>query len=230
MNDTLYSLATVAIPMIVAIVFHEVAHGRMARLLGDHTAQDMGRLSFNPLRHVDPVGTVILPGMLALAHAPVFGWARPVPVDVRGLPHPRRAMMLVGAAGPAMNFALAVVAALGLGIMARLAPGAGAVAQFVAANLVNFLAINLFLACFNLLPLPPFDGSHIVEGLLPRPAAQAYARLRPLGFPIMLVLLVVLPWMMPSLDPVRAVVVPPVTWLADHYLALAELVAGRPLG
>ncbi|MDR6511540.1 Zn-dependent protease [Novosphingobium capsulatum] len=230
MNDTLYSLATVAIPMIVAIVFHEVAHGRMARLLGDHTAQDMGRLSFNPLRHVDPVGTVILPGMLALAHAPVFGWARPVPVDVRGLPHPRRAMMLVGAAGPAMNFALAVVAALGLGIMARLAPGAGAVAQFVAANLVNFLAINLFLACFNLLPLPPFDGSHIVEGLLPRPAAQAYARLRPLGFPIMLVLLVVLPWMMPSLDPVRAVVVPPVTWLADHYIALAEMVAGRPLG
>ncbi len=230
MNDTLYSLATVAIPMIVAIVFHEVAHGRMARLLGDHTAQDMGRLSFNPLRHVDPVGTVILPGMLALAHAPVFGWARPVPVDVRGLPHPRRAMMLVGAAGPAMNFALAVVAALGLGIMARLAPGPGAVAQFVAANLVNFLAINLFLACFNLLPLPPFDGSHIVEGLLPRPAAQAYARLRPLGFPIMLVLLVVLPWMMPSLDPVRAVVVPPVTWLADHYIALAELVAGRPLG
>ncbi|WP_062788501.1 site-2 protease family protein [Novosphingobium capsulatum] len=230
MNDTLYSLATVAIPMIVAIVFHEVAHGRMARLLGDHTAQDMGRLSFNPLRHVDPVGTVILPGMLALAHAPVFGWARPVPVDVRGLPHPRRAMMLVGAAGPAMNFALAVVAALGLGIMARLAPGPGAVAQFVAANLVNFLAINLFLACFNLLPLPPFDGSHIVEGLLPRPAAQAYARLRPLGFPIMLVLLVVLPWMMPSFDPVRAVVVPPVTWLADHYIALAELVAGRPLG
>ncbi len=230
MNDTLYSLATVAIPMIVAIVFHEVAHGRMARLLGDHTAQDMGRLSFNPLRHVDPVGTVFLPGMLALAHAPVFGWAKPVPVDVRGLPHPRRAMMLVGAAGPAMNFALAVVAALGLGVMARLAPGAGAVAQFVAANLVNFLAINLFLACFNLLPLPPFDGSHIVEGLLPRRAAQAYARLRPLGFPIMLVLLVVLPWMMPSLDPVRAVVVPPVTWLADHYLALAELVAGRPLG
>ena len=177
MNDTLYSLATVAIPMIVAIVFHEVAHGRMARLLGDHTAQDMGRLSFNPLRHVDPVGTVFLPGMLALAHAPVFGWAKPVPVDVRGLPHPRRAMMLVGAAGPAMNFALAVVAALGLGVMARLAPGAGAVAQFVAANLVNFLAINLFLACFNLLPLPPFDGSHIVEGLLPRRAAQAYARL-----------------------------------------------------
>ena len=125
MNDTLYSLATVAIPMIVAIVFHEVAHGRMARLLGDHTAQDMGRLSFNPLRHVDPVGTVFLPGMLALAHAPVFGWAKPVPVDVRGLPHPRRAMMLVGAAGPAMNFVLAVLAALGL--WERMAPHAAAI-------------------------------------------------------------------------------------------------------
>lgn len=229
MNDTLYQLATVAIPMIVAIVFHEVAHGRMARLLGDRTAQDRGRLSFNPLRHVDPVGTVFLPGMLALAHAPVFGWAKPVPVDVRGLPHPRRAMMIVGAAGPAMNFVLAAVAALGIGILARIEPGAGAVAQFVFDNLVNFLVINLSLACFNLLPLPPFDGSHIVEGLLPERAANAYARLRPLGFPIMLVLLVVLPWLMPAIDPVRALLVPPVAWLGEHYLTLASIVAGRPL-
>jgi len=228
-NDTLYNLATVALPMIVAIVFHGVAHGRMARLLGDRTAQDRGRLSFNPLRHVDPVGTVILPGMLALAHAPVFGWAKPVPVDVRGLPNPRRAMMLVGAAGPAMNFVLAAVAAVGIGILARIDPGPGAVAQFVADNLVNFLAINLFLACFNLVPLPPFDGSHIVEGVLPASAARAYGKLRPLGFPIMLALLVVLPWLLPSVDPVRALVVPPVMWLADHYLALAALVAGHPL-
>ncbi|GHD03733.1 site-2 protease family protein [Novosphingobium pokkalii] len=229
MNDTLYQLATVAIPMIVAIVFHEVAHGRMARLLGDRTAQDRGRLSFNPLRHVDPVGTVFLPGMLALAHAPVFGWAKPVPVDVRGLPHPRRAMMIVGAAGPAMNFALAAVAAVGIGILARIEPGAGLVAQFVFDNLVNFLVINLSLACFNLLPLPPFDGSHIVEGLLPERAANAYARLRPLGLPIILVLLVVLPWLMPAIDPVRALLVQPVSWLGEHYLALASLVAGRPL-
>lgn len=229
MNDALYQLATVAIPMIVAIVFHEVAHGRMARLLGDRTAQDRGRLSFNPLRHVDPVGTVFLPGMLALAHAPVFGWAKPVPVDVRGLPHPRRAMMIVGAAGPAMNFVLAAVAAVGIGILARIEPGAGAVAQFVFDNLVNFLVINLSLACFNLLPLPPFDGSHIVEGLLPERAANAYARLRPLGFPIILVLLVLLPWLMPAIDPVRALLVPPVSWLGEHYLALASIVAGRPL-
>ena len=107
--------------------------------------------------------------------------------------------------------------------------GAGLVAQFVLDNLVNFLVINLSLACFNLLPLPPFDGSHIVEGLLPERAANAYARLRPLGFPIILVLLVVLPWLMPAIDPVRALLVPPVSWLGEHYLALASLVAGRPL-
>ncbi|WP_179505098.1 MULTISPECIES: site-2 protease family protein [unclassified Sphingomonas] len=229
MNETLYTVATLAVPMIVAIVFHEVAHGRMALLLGDRTAKDLGRLSFNPLRHVDPVGTVILPGMLALAHAPVFGWARPVPVDVRGLPRPRRAMMLVGAAGPAMNFALAVVAALAIGVLARFVTGPGAVAQFVAANLVNFLAINLFLACFNLIPLPPFDGSHIVEGLLPERLARGYARLRPLGFPVILLLLIGLPWLFPAIDPLRTVIDPPVNWLADHYLALASLVAGRPL-
>jgi Zn-dependent protease len=230
MNDTLYTIATLALPMIVAIVFHEVAHGRMALLLGDRTARDLGRLSFNPLRHVDPVGTVILPGMLALAHAPVFGWAKPVPVDVRGLPRPRRAMMLVGAAGPAMNFALAAVAALAIGVLARFVTAPGAVAQFVADNLVNFLAINLFLACFNLIPLPPFDGSHIVEGLLPERLARGYARLRPFGFPVILLLLIGLPWLVPGLDPLRTVIDPPVTWLADHYLALAGLVAGRPLG
>jgi len=230
MNDTLYQIATVAIPMIVAIVFHEVAHGRVARWLGDHTAERQGRLSFNPLRHVDPVGTVILPGMLALAHAPVFGWARPVPVDLRGLPDPRRKMMLVGAAGPAMNFALALLAAIGIGLLARMAVAPGPVAQFVADNLVNFLAINLFLAMFNLLPLPPFDGSHIVEGLLPERLAQGYARLRPIGFPIVLALLVLVPWLIPSFDPVRAVVAPPVTWLADHYFAVSAWIAGHPLG
>ncbi|NMN06496.1 MULTISPECIES: site-2 protease family protein [unclassified Novosphingobium] len=229
MNETLYTVATLAVPMIVAIVFHEVAHGRMALLLGDRTAKDLGRLSSNPLRHVDPVGTVILPGMLALAHAPVFGWARPVPVDVRGLPRPRRAMMLVGAAGPAMNFALAVAAALAIGVLARFVTVPGAVAQFVAANLVNFLAINLFLACFNLIPLPPFDGSHIVEGLLPERLAPGYARLRPLGFPVILLLLIGLPWLFPGIDPLRTVIDPPVNWLADRYLALAGLVAGRPL-
>lgn len=229
MNETLYSVATLALPMIVAIVFPEVAHGRMALLLGDRTARDLGRLSFNPLRHVDPVGTVILPGMLALAHAPVFGWAKPVPVDVRGLPRPRRAMMLVGAAGPAMNFALAVVAALALGVLARFVTAPGAAAQFVADNMLNFLAINLFLASFNLIPLPPFDGSHIVEGLLPERLARGYARLRPLGFPVILLLLIGLPWLVPSLDPLRMVIEPPVTWLADQYMALASLVAGRPL-
>ena len=225
MNDTLYQLATVAIPMIVAIVFHEVAHGRMARLLGDRTAQDRGRLSFNPLRHVDPVGTVFLPGMLALAHAPVFGWAKPVPVDVRGLPHPRRAMMIVGAAGPAMNFALAAVAAVGIGILARIEPGAGLVAQFVFDNLVNFLVINLSLACFNLLPLPPFDGSHIVEGVLPRSWAQAYVRLRPVGF-LLFFALVALTWFGPTSGLLGHLIGPPVDWMLGRFDELVRWVSG----
>ncbi|GMM59553.1 site-2 protease family protein [Novosphingobium pituita] len=229
MMDTLYALATLAVPMIVAIVFHEVAHGRMARLLGDRTAERLGRLSFNPLRHVDPVGTVLLPGMLALAHAPVFGWAKPVPVDVSGLPRPRQAMMLVGAAGPAMNFALALLASVALGLEARFLSAPGVIGQFVADNLVNFLAINLFLGSFNLIPLPPFDGSHIVEGLLPTALADRYAQLRRLGMPLVLLLLVILPWLAPRFDLVRLVLAPPVLWLGGQFLALASLVAGHPI-
>lgn len=230
MMDTLYALATLAVPIIVAIVFHEVAHGRMALLLGDHTAQRLGRLSFNPLRHVDPVGTVFLPAMLALAHAPVFGWAKPVPVDVRGLPNPRRAMMVVGAAGPAMNIALAFVSAVALGVLARFVPDPGAVARFASDNLVNFLAINLFLAAFNLIPLPPFDGAHIVEGLLPEGLALRYARLRPLGMPLVMILLVILPWLAPRFDVLPVLLGPPVLWLGGQFMNLAAMIAGHPLG
>jgi Zn-dependent protease len=228
MNDTLYQLATVAIPMIVAIVFHEVAHGRMARLLGDRTAQDGGgsAQSAAPCRSgghrvsARHAGAGPCAGV-RLGQAGAGGRARPA-ASAPGDDDRRR-----GRAGD--ELCPCAVAAVGIGILARIEPGAGLVAQFVFDNLVNFLVINLSLACFNLLPLPPFDGSHIVEGLLPERAANAYARLRPLGFPIILVLLVVLPWLMPAIDPVRALLVPPVSWLGEHYLALASLVAGRPL-
>lgn len=227
MSDPLYQGAALILPLIMAIVFHEVAHGYVARRLGDPTASELGRLTLNPLRHVDPVGTVILPGMLALAHMPVFGWAKPVPVVPRRLRNPRRDMMLVALAGPGSNLILAALGALALGLLVRLADPAqpGPVIRFIALNLANFLSVNVFLALFNLLPIPPFDGSHVVEGLLPRPAAAAYARVRRTGFVLVLLLLVVLPQLVPGFDPVGRLVGPPVDWLLGHYMGLADLVA-----
>ena len=165
MSETILQAAALIVPLIIAIVFHEVAHGWAARALGDPTAAEMKRLSLNPLRHVDPIGTIVLPGFLALVKAPVIGWAKPVPVNKWRLRNPRFGMMAVAAAGPGTNFVLAAIGAVLLGLL--LEPD-GALMQvgltgFLATNLVNFLLINIFLALFNLLPIPPFDGSHIVE-------------------------------------------------------------------
>jgi len=229
LNETLYNAAALIVPLIVAIVFHEVSHGLVANMLGDPTAKERQRLSLNPFRHVDPVGTVILPGLLALVKAPVFGWAKPVPVIKQRLRNPRFGMMAVAAAGPGSNLVLAAAGAVLLGLLVR---GVGDTqpvepVRFIALNLSNFLSINIFLALFNLLPIPPFDGSHIVEGLLPPRAAAAYDKLRPLGFPLVFVLLIGLPYLIPGFDLVSRVVVPPVEWLGGHYLALAQAVAGR---
>ena len=230
MSDTLFQAATVIIPMILAIVYHEVAHGWMARALGDPTAAEMNRLSLNPIRHVDLVGTILLPGFLKLVGAPVFGWAKPVPVNKWRLRNPRYGMMAVAAAGPGSNLVLAGIGAVLLGLLLRsygnvqeLAP----LASFAAVNLFNFVLINIFLALFNLLPIPPFDGSHIVEGLLPPSASRAYGKFRPYGFPLIVILLIALPQLIPGFDPVGKVVVPPVQWLSDHYMGLAQTIAGR---
>lgn len=225
MQETLLQAAALIVPLIFAIVFHEVAHGWVARALGDPTAHRLRRLSLNPLRHVDPIGTVVLPGALAMAGAPVFGWAKPVPVDQRRLRNPRYGMMLVAAAGPLTNLILATLAAVLLGLFAR-SGASGSVAAFLALNLQNFILINIFLALFNLLPIPPFDGSHIVEGLLPRRAARGYAKLRPYGFPLLFLLLLVVPYIWPNLGIVERVVFPPVEWAASHYQALVRTVAG----
>ncbi len=225
--DGNWLVALVTIPaLVVAIVFHEVAHGWTALALGDPTAKEQRRLSLNPLRHVDPFGTVILPGLLFLSGAPVFGWAKPVPVIKQRLRNPRFGMMAVAAAGPATNFLLAALGAIALGLLARSGVEPMGPAGFAVASLVSFIAINLFLALFNLLPIPPFDGSHVIEGLLPRRAAQAYERLRPLGFPLLILLLVVLPWAFPGLGIVERVVLPPFEWAQGLYLALAQWIAG----
>ncbi len=228
MSDTVFQALALIVPLILAIVFHEVAHGYVAMLLGDPTAKEKRRLSLNPLRHVDPIGTVVLPGILALMKAPILGWAKPVPVNKWRLNNPRYGMMAVAAAGPGTNLVMAAVGAVLLGVVFRIWGGEEATPAllFIALNLQNFLLINIFLALFNLLPIPPFDGSHIVEGLLPRAAVPAYARLRPIGLPLVLVLLIVLPSLVPGFDIIGRFVLPPVKWVTGHYMALAQAVAG----
>lgn len=230
MNDTLFQVAALVIPLVIAIVFHEVAHGWTARLLGDPTAAQLGRLTLNPIKHVDPFGTIILPGMLKLAGLPVFGWAKPVPVVKGRLRNPRRDMMIVAAAGPGSNLVMALVGAVLLGLVMRGFAGGvepSLAVSFLAANLFNFILLNIFLALFNLLPIPPFDGGHIVEGLLPPQAARKYAAMHSKALLIMILLLVVLPWIAPSLNVVSWLVLPPVDWLSDHYLKIAQAVAGQ---
>ncbi|THD36234.1 MAG: site-2 protease family protein [Sphingomonas sp.] len=206
-DNTIYQIAVWLIPLVIAIVFHEVAHGYVARLLGDHTAERLGRLTLNPIRHVDPVGTLAVPMVLALAHAPIFGWAKPVPVVAARMRHPRRDMALVALAGPGTNLVLATITVLvaavsGLNLLAPVSIG------FVGDNLSNFLLINVFLAIFNLMPIPPFDGGHVVEAALPRPLAAQYARLHRYAFPVMLFLLVILPMVAPRANVVAQVVGP----------------------
>jgi Zn-dependent protease len=227
-NETLYQAAALILPLIFAIVFHEVAHGWTALALGDPTAKERKRLSLNPLRHVDPVGTIVLPGLLKLAGGPVFGWAKPVPVVKQRLRNPRVGMMIVAAAGPGSNFVMAALAAIALGLLAAggSAPQPFSVGGFAVYSLFLFIQLNLFLALFNLLPIPPFDGSHIVEGLLPEPLAARYERLRPLGFPLVLGLLVVLPWLIPAFDPLSYLLDVPFGWLLAQFLSLAQAVAG----
>ena len=212
-----WTVATWLIPLVIAIVFHEVSHGYVANALGDPTAKRLGRLTFNPIKHVDPFGTVILPMVLAVSGAPVFGWAKPVPVVTQRLRNPRYHMVLVALAGPGMNLLLALVAALAFAGLVAAEPQ-GLVGVFLIQNLINFMVINVFLAVFNMIPLPPFDGGHVVEGLLPRRAAVHYAKLRRVGFLLLIILLLVVPLLFPELKIIERTIGPPVSWILGHLL------------
>lgn len=227
MTDTLLQ-ALILIPcLIIAIVTHEVAHGRMALALGDTTARDLNRLSLNPLRHVDPVGTLLVPGALALVGAPVFGWAKPVPVRMDRLNNPRFGMMAVGAAGPGVNIVLAMIGALVLGLAVRLAAGSADVpSPLLVQAVITFIGINVFLALFNLLPIPPFDGSHIVQGLLPERLGAAYGSLQRYGM-VVFALLIAVTWLAPQLGIVERLVGGPFNWVMDHLITFATTIAGQ---
>jgi len=212
LTDTVVTFLLVAIPAILAITLHEAAHGYAAWALGDDTAKLAGRLSLNPLVHIDRVGTILLPGfllisqLLTIGHVGfMFGWAKPVPVAAWRFSDPRRGMMLVAAAGPLMNFVLAWIGGLAWHGLDQLPEGAQhATAEFIGA----FIGYNLVLGLFNLLPIPPLDGGRIVVGLLPLAAARVWARTERAGIFIVLLLIFLLPQALRefgiAFDPVNA--------------------------
>ena len=191
MNITLYDISVWVLPLVIAITFHEAAHGFVAHRLGDNTAYELGRVSFNPLRHIDPFGTLVMPAILLLSHSPfLFGYAKPVPVNFRALRHPRIDMVWVALAGPGTNIALALCAAAAFHLLAY-APAEAA--QWIAENLKNALVINVVLAIFNMLPIPPLDGGRVAVGLLPNVLAMPLSRLEPYGMLILVGILILLP-------------------------------------
>lgn len=182
--------------VLFAITIHEASHGWAAYKMGDPTAYAMGRVTLNPIAHIDPVGTILLPLILVVMGAPPFGWAKPVPVNPMNLRNPRRDNLIISAAGPLSNFSVAFIAFLGIKLFKVMNPtlfltygGRLGPAEGIFIILYYTVLINVILAVFNLIPIPPLDGSGVLMGLISEEAAEKYERLRPYGFIILLVLI-----------------------------------------
>lgn len=186
----LQGIAVGAIPVLFAITFHEVAHGWAAKMRGDRTAEMLGRLSLNPLKHVDPIGTVLVPAMMFMFTGFLFGWAKPVPVAFHQLNRPKRDMIFVAAAGPLANIAMGIVWAAIL----KISVGTGIANSFAGSWLVQMaqigILINALLAAFNMIPLPPLDGGRVLRGLVDESIGQYLDRIEPFGLIILVILLV----------------------------------------
>jgi Zn-dependent protease len=220
---TIYSASTWIVPILIAITFHEAAHAYAAWKLGDDTAHRLGRVTINPLKHVDLFGTILLPALLFLTKAPfLFGWAKPVPVVFGRLGHPRRDMAIVALAGPLTNVMLALVSA-GLLRIVWVVPEA--MAPWLLQTLYQSILLNLVLAIFNMLPLPPLDGGRLALSILPRVLARPFAKLERFGFLILLGIVFLLPMLGreigTDLNLFRWAVGVPLQWLTPIFLAVA---------